>query len=109
MENAGSTRGSYLFEVPGSQEGGSSTRVLSNVIEPLIQRKISACEVHPHSGSGLHVHSLPVGAIPGTVMFFEGDQINDEADREDLGGLIDPLRHLEIMQDKFPAGWRVLV
>ena len=75
-----------------------------------IQRRgISACEVHPSSGSSLRTPSSPGDAVPGTLMFFEGDQITDEADREGLGGLIDPLRHLEIMQDKCPDGWRVLV
>jgi hypothetical protein len=55
---------------------------------PLPAAMSSTCRHHPRS----------------VVLFLEGDQIVDDAMREDLGQqLLDPMQHLRIMQDKWPA------
>ena len=45
-------------------------------------------------------------AIDGVVLFLEGDQIVDDAAREDIGEpLVSPLGHLKMLQGKCPPGW----
>jgi len=86
-------QGGLKFEVPCKGGVGSNTCVLSS----------SRCLEGVDTSISENTND-----IPGTVMFFEGDQIIDAAHREDLQDLIDPLSHLGAMQDKWP-GWRVLL